>query len=595
MKTHSLHPLPILTPLLFLAAICVLPAAPIEKAAPLSAVGTLPIKEVTVFKDGYAFVAQEGTLPTDGTGNVIMDCLPSPVLGTFWPYSASPGTKLTGVVASQRRVEVERTALNLRELIEANVGAEAVITETGLSPYAATILDLPCRSAEELANTSPPGTPERLPQKGVIVLVRTYDGVKVVNLDRIQQVTFKNPPRRSTVGEEFRDLLTLKLDWGGSKPEKTATVGFFYLQKGVRWIPNYKVEIDGKGHATVKLQATLLNELADLSDVSLNLVVGVPTFAFKDTLDPMALQHNLAQLSPYFQNNSSYRNSPIASQFSNAIMTQTPRMGEYRAAPPGGGSGSRGPDIADSGKSEDLFVYRVEHVTLRKGERMVLPVTEFTLPYRDVYTLDLPFAPPPELRGNLNTGQQRELARLLGSPKVTHKIRFTNTSKYPLTTAPALIVREGRVMAQGMMTYTSTGASGDLAITTAVDIQTAKSDVETKRTPDALRQGSSSFARVDLSGKITLTNHRDQLAELEITRYVLGAIDSADHDGKVEAVNLFENADYLVSGDYPSWWGWYPWPSWWSRCNGIGRVTWKLKLEPGRSLELGYDWHYFWQ
>ena len=65
--------------------------------------------------------------------------------------------------------------------------------------------------------------------------------------------------------------------------------------------------------------------------------------------------------------------------------------------------------------------------------------------------------------------------------------------------------------------------------------------------------------------------------------------------GKAEAVNLFDNADYLVSGDYPSWWGWYSWPSWWNRCNGIGRVTWKPKLEPGQSLELGYDWHYFWQ
>lgn len=595
MKTNLVRPVPTLAPLLFLAAISALPAASIEKAAPLAALGTLPIKEVTVFKDGYAFVAQEGLLPTDRDGNVMMDCLPSPVLGTFWPYCANPRAKLTGVVASQRRIQVEHTALSLRELIEANIGAEAIITETGLSPYSATILDIPRRSAEELAATSPPGTPEHLPQTGEVALLKTDEGVKVVNLDRIEQVTFKKPPNRSGGAEEFRDLLTLKLDWGGSKPEKAARVGLFYLQKGVRWIPNYKVEIDGKGHATVKLQATLLNELADLDDVSLNLVVGVPTFAFKDTLDPMALQHDLAQLSPYFQNNNSYRNSPIASQFSNALMTQTPRMGEYRAAPPAGGSSSLGPDIADSGRSEDLFVFRMEHITLRRGERMVLPVAEFVLPYRDVYTLDLPFAPPPELRGNLNTDQQRELARLLGAPKVMHKIRFTNTSQYPLTTAPALIIREGRVMAQGMMTYTSTGASDDLAITAAIDIQTTKSDVETKRMPDALRQGGSSYARVDLSGKITLTNHRGRVAELEITRYVLGAIDSADHDGKVEAVNLFENADHLGSGDYPFWWGWYSWPYWWSHCNGIGRVAWKLQIDPGQNVELGYNWHYFWR
>ena len=33
-----------------------------------------------------------------------------------------------------------------------------------------------------------------------------------------------------------------------------------YLQRGIRWIPEYRVEIDGKGEARVKLQATLINE-----------------------------------------------------------------------------------------------------------------------------------------------------------------------------------------------------------------------------------------------------------------------------------------------------------------------------------------------
>jgi len=63
-------------------------AAAAEKAAPLSTFGKLPIKEVTVFKDGHAFVAHEGEMPVDEHGNVVMDYLPAPVIGTFWPYSA---------------------------------------------------------------------------------------------------------------------------------------------------------------------------------------------------------------------------------------------------------------------------------------------------------------------------------------------------------------------------------------------------------------------------------------------------------------------------------------------------------------------------
>ena len=78
-------------------------------------------------------------------------------------------------------------------------------------------------------------------------------------------------------------------------------MGLLYLQKGIRWIPAYKFVIDGKGGVTVQLEATLINELADLDDVTANLVVGVPTFAFADTADPIGLGQTVAQLSPLFR------------------------------------------------------------------------------------------------------------------------------------------------------------------------------------------------------------------------------------------------------------------------------------------------------
>lgn len=53
--------------------------------------------------------------------------LPSTVLGTFWPYSAKTDVKLAGVVAGQRRVLVERTALSLAELLDGNAGADAIV------------------------------------------------------------------------------------------------------------------------------------------------------------------------------------------------------------------------------------------------------------------------------------------------------------------------------------------------------------------------------------------------------------------------------------------------------------------------------------
>ncbi len=579
------------TRLLFIVLTLVLSsaAAPLQTATQLSALARMPVKEITVFKDGHAFILHEGAMPTDQSGNVLMDYLPAPVLGTFWPYSADKGVKLSSVVASQRRVKIDHTALNLRDLIEANAGAEVAITENALpaASYSGTLIGIPSRSSEELEATGLPNSGDKLPEKGDVVLVKTNEGVKVVPLANIRDVIFKTPLKPRIAQEEFRNLLTLKLDWGNRAAERAVNVGLVYLQKGIRWIPSYKITLDGRGNAVIRLQAILLNELTDFQNVTANLVIGVPTFAFKDTLDPISLQKTSAQLSQYFQQ------GDRAQMLSNAIMSQSARMTERVA--PQEAPVDLGPGIPESNRSEDLFIFTVRNITMRKGERMAMTIAEYTIPYKDIFALDLAYAPLPEVRRNLNNEQQMEMARLLATPKVAHKIRLTNQSSYPLTTAPALIVRDDRVLAQGMMTFTATGAKVDLEITKAVDIQVAKNETETRRTPNAMRWQGNDYARVELTGALTLTNYRNIPVEIEVTRNVLGHIDTADNNGQITKVNVLEDGRYMPAGDYPQWWGWYSWPWWWHHLNGVGRIRWDVRLEPGKKIDLVYTWHYFWQ
>jgi hypothetical protein len=119
--------------------------------------------------------------------------------------------------------------------------------------------------------------------------------------------------------------------------------------------------------------------------------------------------------------------------------------------------------------------------------------------------------------------------------------------------------------------------------------------LEAKRTPDALKQNGGTYSRIDMSGKVSLTSHRSSLTEIEVTRYVLGTADTAEPNARIEKVNVFEDGDFLGTTDYPYWWGWYGWPYWWHHVNGVGRITWKVKLESNQSLDLNYAWHYFWQ
>jgi len=203
-----------------------------------------------------------------------------------------------------------------------------------------------------------------------VALLKTDGGVKAVPLDRISEVTFPREHRTTIRTEENQSRLTLRLDWGPGGPRETAALGMVYLQKGLRWIPEYKIVLDGKGKALVRLQATLINELTDLERSRVHLVVGVPGISFKDTLDPLALRKTAAELSQYFREDAQTRFA-----LSNAIMTQA-RMGERgaggREAPPAAGEA----EAPGGGKDEDLFIFDLEDITLRKGERMVVPVAE---------------------------------------------------------------------------------------------------------------------------------------------------------------------------------------------------------------------------
>jgi len=560
-----------------------------EPAAPLGALAKMPVKEVTVFKDGHAYVIHQGTMPVDASGNVLLDLLPNPVLGTFWPYSLDKKATLQSVTAGRRRVKVERTAVTLRELIEANLGAEVVISEGVKPAYPATIVRFLSRSTEELDATLPPTGMEHVPIKGNILLLKTLEGTRAVPVEHITDVKFVGKYDTKVSEEEFRNLLTMKLDWAGQPPVNSAEVGMAYVQKGIRWIPNYRIELDANGKATVKLQATLLNELTDLKDATVNLVIGVPSFYFKETTDPIALTGALAQLSTYFQTDASTQYA-----MSNSMMTQVARGGEIRAgvaAPV-----NLGPEIGVAGsQNEDLFVFTVKNVTLAKGQRMVLPISQHTLEYKDLYTLDVPYSPPQAFKQYANNAQAAELVKLMSEPKVMHKLRLTNGNAQPLTTAPALILRDGKILAQAMMTYTSKGGSVDLTLTTAVDVRVKKKDKESKRTPNVANFNGESFWRIDIASSLELTNQSNKPIEVEVTRYVLGNVDKAGDGAKAEMVNLLEDDDGLQSANRPGWYGYYSWPMWWSHFNGVGRVTWTAKLAPGQSAGQSYEWHYYWR
>jgi len=548
-------------PALFLLVCLSLPVT--LSAQAVSETARMPVRELTAFKDGHAFVLRDAPLDLAGGSEVALDELPRPVLGTFWPFVTGGDARLRSARAGVQDVSVTRAAVTLLELARANVGKT---------------VELELRDGDPLR-----GELEAIPRHagvGDVLVVKRGDRVQAVGVDRVRGLTVEGEAASTIEVQEQRPRIVLDVAGGG----EGARVGVVYVEKGFRWIPSYRVDLGDDGEASVRLQATMVNDLVDLEGATVNLVVGVPKFAFADMVDPIALQQQAAQVA---QAASRAQQQRFSNFLSNSIQTQV--AGFNRRG--GAGETEQGPEVGEGESTEDLFVFPVENVTLAKGERLVVPVAEFRVPYRDAYRLDVPMAPPMQYQQRLNDQRVLELARELAAPKVAHVLRLTNTTSGPFTTAPALVLTGGRVLAQGHMKYTARGAAADLEINAAVDVGVDVEEHEAGR-DEGVELRDDRYARIQLEGTVSLQNGKAEPVEVEVVRRVMGRIDEVGQDGESLQLDLLRA---WADTPRPKWWGWWSWPWWWYQHNGFGECRWSVQLEPGERVALTARWHYYWR
>jgi len=548
-------------PALFLLVCLSLPVT--LSAQAVSEAARMPVRELTAFKDGHAFVLRDAPLDLAGGSEVALDELPRPVLGTFWPFVTGGDARLRSARAGVQDVSVTRAAVTLLELARANVGKT---------------VELELRDGDPLR-----GELEAIPRHagvGDVLVVKRGDRVQAVGVDRVRGLTVEGEAASTIEVQEQRPRIVLDVAGGG----EGARVGVVYVEKGFRWIPSYRVDLGDDGEASVRLQATMVNDLVDLEGATVNLVVGVPKFAFADMVDPIALQQQAAQVA---QAASRAQQQRFSNFLSNSIQTQV--AGFNRRG--GAGETEQGPEVGEGESTEDLFVFPVENVTLAKGERLVVPVAEFRVPYRDAYRLDVPMAPPMQYQQRLNDQRVLELARELAAPKVAHVLRLTNTTSGPFTTAPALVLTGGRVLAQGHMKYTARGAAADLEINAAVDVGVDVEEHEAGR-DEGVELRDDRYARIQLEGTVSLQNGKAEPVEVEVVRRAMGRSDEVGQDGESLQLDLLRA---WADTPRPKWWGWWSWPWWWYQHNGFGECRWSVQLEPGERVALTARWHYYWR
>ena len=340
----------------------------------------------------------------------------------------------------------------------------------------------------------------------------------------------------------------------------------------------------------LELQATIVNELADLDDVTMNFAVGVPSFAFASSPDPMSLQGALANLGPHF-----HAASGTGAMLSNALMSQTSMMRQSADVSGATTPVPASPELTGSERAEDLFVYSVDHITLRRGARMVVPLVSYEVGYESLYRLDIPARPPYEVVRSIPAQRKTAIERALSRPVPTQILRIINDNDggYPITTAPALILSGGSTLAQGMLTFTAPGGASDLEVGKGVEIAVDVREIEEERELKAVRWNNYDYARARIGFIGELTNRKDKPVRMEIVKVAFGERPEAGQGAQIEMLSPYDPR--LGSEDDWNWWHGYSWPWWWSRFNGMARISWDITIEPGQSMEIDANWGYFWR
>ncbi|NNJ25247.1 hypothetical protein [Alienimonas chondri] len=550
----------------------------------------LPVVELTAFKDGHALVRREGTVPLDA-GVARIDGLPEPVFGTFWPYAKGEGVTLKSTTAGYQKVTLSRTPLSAEEMLTAAIGTKIIVheaRETEDVSYEATILGRPTRSAEEQdANDGDPaagGGQPTLPVRGPMILLGTPQGTRVVPISKINEFTLVGPAPETIEEEVIRTGLKLRVD--GPKPDENVTAGLSYVQQGFKWVPQYRVMLGDDGRAKITLQAALVNDLIDVEDATVRLVVGVPTFAFKGQTDPISLQVAYDQVTRATNGAvDRYDFNGNGALLMNSIQTQV-RMGrgrrEAEAAP--------APEVTGGARTEDLYVYTLEHVTLAKGERMTVTVKEFDVPYEDRYEALLPVIPPRELLSDDN--ERRRVGSLIAASTVEHSVTLTNETDAPFTTAPALLYRDGQILAQSLMTYAAPGGTSDVNLGTAVEVRTDVTESITGRKDEPNLRGMDRFERIMLKGSIDITNRRPEATTVNLTKLVPGEVTAVSNEAKKRELGPADMAGYPDGAINLSRYGV---PNWWVSLNPTTEIEWEVSVPPGKTVTVTYEWQYFWR
>jgi hypothetical protein len=148
---------------------------------------------------------------------------------------------------------------------------------------------------------------------------------------------------------------------------------------------------------------------------------------------------------------------------------------------------------------------------------------------------------------------------------IWHCIRLKNSTKFPWTSAPAMVISGTRPISQDTLPYTPREAGSNLKITIATDLRSSHEEREVARQQNVERRRGYNYDLVTVEGTLKVKNYKSKDVTLSIGKTLRGDVEALSDGGK--SMKLGE----AIQTDNP-----------------MSRLTWKISLKPDEARIITY-------
>jgi hypothetical protein len=456
-----------------------------------SAQVNLPIKKLTIFKNGTAMMVKEGNATTTG-GQVILPIPEQTLFGTYF-IGTSKENAVKNIVFRNDTLKKKDTSRSIWQYLAGNVNKSATINYTPTQGIDKTVTG-------KIANYDL--------YSGILRLTTDGNKTVVIHADKIYEADFKEEPATFYMADSIKRMLVLK-------PEKQAenvTLQEIYMTKGFNWLPSYFLKLKDEKNGRLEMKATIENYSEQLKDAELELVVGSPQMSYSNVMDPMTYDY----ITGTVPDNNDYRTRGGYMQANAMAMKSEQADAEFFNE-----------NFTTAGeKNGDMYIYKIGKVTLPNQSKGVFPIIAGNVEYKDKY------------EGTISDYTNFYASRYVPADDkpfdIYHSLEIKNTSTVPLTTASVMVVNEkDQFVAQDELKYTPVGSSTNIRLSKAIDIVMKNNEEEKNREDNAKKTGKIVYHKVTIKGAVTIENFQNKEVTVSITKNVFGTITKADEAGKI--------------------------------------------------------------